>query len=97
MLFISYNMLITRLDQIVEWLGRDLDGGEGAWNGCLLFDEAHRAKNLVPDSGTKPTQDGRRGPRRGSHSPRAPKPHLVEGKATQTATPLQARRRARAS
>ena len=35
---------VTRLEQIVKWLG-----GDGA-EGCLLFDEAHKAKNLVPSN-----------------------------------------------
>ena len=31
-----------RLDQIIAWCGEDFDG-------CLLFDEAHRAKNLISE------------------------------------------------
>ena len=51
MLFSTYAALVakkastgqTRAAQIVEWMG-------GAkTEGCLLFDEAHKAKNLVPE------------------------------------------------
>lgn len=41
-----------RLDQILDWLGDDFDG-------CLLFDEAHRAKNLVPELAGQETAAGR--------------------------------------
>jgi hypothetical protein len=37
------------LDQIVKWCGEDFDG-------CIIFDECHRAKNCVPgdeDKGSK--------------------------------------------
>lgn len=33
-----------RLDQIVEWCGKDFEG-------CVMFDECHKAKNLVPRQG----------------------------------------------
>lgn len=33
----------TRADQMVEWLG----GAQA--EGCILFDEAHKAKNLIPE------------------------------------------------
>eukprot|EP01035_Chromulina_nebulosa_P031586 gene31586-42124_t len=59
-IFATYSSLIassltksrrTRLDQLVQWCGgRDFDG-------CILFDECHRAKNLVSTSG-KPTRTG---------------------------------------
>lgn len=44
-LFITYSMLIaktknkSRLNQVVRWLGSDFDG-------LIVFDEAHKAKNL---------------------------------------------------
>ena len=41
----------TRLDQLVEWCGSDFDG-------LVVFDECHKAKNLVPDGGGKPTKVG---------------------------------------
>lgn len=33
----------SRLEQIVEWVGENYEG-------CLLFDEAHRAKNLISET-----------------------------------------------
>lgn len=49
-LFCSYSTLIasqggrsTRLDQVVQWCGGD------AFDGCIVFDECHKAKNLVPE------------------------------------------------
>jgi len=36
----------SRLTQILDWLGEDFDG-------CLLFDESHRAKNLMLSSNKK--------------------------------------------
>jgi hypothetical protein len=43
---------VTRLQQLVAWMG-----GAGA-DGCILFDECHKAKNLGvdPDKGTKTGQ-----------------------------------------
>ena len=41
----------TRLDQLVEWCGPDFDG-------LVVFDECHKAKNLVPDGGGKATKVG---------------------------------------
>ena len=45
----------TRLKQLVNWCGDDFDG-------CIVFDECHRAKNLFPGSGGgnggKPTKTG---------------------------------------
>ena len=46
----SYSMLIassggkTRFDQIIRWLGDDFDG-------LLVFDEGHKAKNLKTQTG----------------------------------------------
>ena len=57
--FLSYSSLIsgcdngaTRLDQLTEWCGPDFDG-------LIIFDECHKAKNLVPEAGAKPTKVGR--------------------------------------
>uniref|UniRef100_A0A914Y3P1 Uncharacterized protein n=1 Tax=Panagrolaimus superbus TaxID=310955 RepID=A0A914Y3P1_9BILA len=35
----------SRLQQLIEWFGENYDG-------CIIFDECHRAKNLCPKSGT---------------------------------------------
>lgn len=58
-MFLSYSSLIsgcdngaTRLDQLTEWCGPDFDG-------LIIFDECHKAKNLVPEAGAKPTKVGR--------------------------------------
>lgn len=57
-LFLTYSALISknlhgrsRLSQIIEWLGEDFDG-------LIIFDESHKAKNLLPDNQGKaqPTQ-----------------------------------------
>lgn len=57
-LFLTYSALISRnsnghsrLSQIVQWLGKESDG-------LIIFDESHKAKNLVPDKQGKsePTQ-----------------------------------------
>lgn len=57
--FLSYSSLIsgcdngaTRMDQLCEWCGNNFDG-------LIVFDECHKAKNLVPESGAKPTKVGR--------------------------------------
>uniref|UniRef100_A0A914W791 Uncharacterized protein n=1 Tax=Plectus sambesii TaxID=2011161 RepID=A0A914W791_9BILA len=42
----------SRLKQLIQWCGRDFDG-------AIIFDECHRAKNLVPTGGSKPTKTGR--------------------------------------
>ncbi|KHN79039.1 Protein strawberry notch -like protein 1 [Toxocara canis] len=42
----------TRLKQLIQWCGKDFDG-------VIVFDECHRAKNLVPTTGSKPTKTGR--------------------------------------
>lgn len=40
-----------RLDQLQAWLGED-----GQFDGPIVFDECHKAKNLVPPKGGKPTK-----------------------------------------
>nr|XP_053635221.1 LOW QUALITY PROTEIN: protein strawberry notch homolog 1-like [Cherax quadricarinatus] len=61
-LFATYSALIgesssgqgkykTRLKQILNWCGDDFDG-------CIVFDESHRAKNLSPGWVRKPTKTG---------------------------------------
>ena len=35
----------TRLDQILEWAGNEL------YDGLIIFDESHKAKNLIPENG----------------------------------------------
>ncbi|MED6108924.1 udp-glycosyltransferase [Stylosanthes scabra] len=56
--FLTYNSLIassekgrSRLQQLVQWCGPGFDG-------LLIFDECHKAKNLVPESGSQPTRTG---------------------------------------
>ena len=56
-LFSTYSTLISasggkgsRLDQVVEWCG-----GEG-FGGCLVFDEAHKAKNFNAKSADASTK-----------------------------------------
>ncbi|XP_074372399.1 protein FORGETTER 1-like isoform X2 [Apium graveolens] len=56
--FLTYCSLIassangrSRLKQLVQWCGKDYDG-------LIVFDECHKAKNLVPESGVKPTRTG---------------------------------------
>ncbi|XP_018017597.1 protein strawberry notch homolog 1 isoform X2 [Hyalella azteca] len=41
----------TRLKQLLNWCGDDFDG-------CIIFDECHRAKNLCPAGSAKPTKTG---------------------------------------
>ncbi|CAB3359035.1 Hypothetical predicted protein [Cloeon dipterum] len=41
----------SRLKQLVQWCGEDFDG-------CIIFDECHRAKNLCPVGSSKPTKTG---------------------------------------
>ncbi|CAG0919140.1 unnamed protein product [Notodromas monacha] len=41
----------SRFKQIVDWFGKDCDG-------VIVFDECHRAKNLVPVGSAKPTKTG---------------------------------------
>ncbi|XP_045618673.1 protein strawberry notch homolog 1 isoform X2 [Procambarus clarkii] len=61
-LFATYSALIgesssgqgkykSRLKQILNWCGDDFDG-------CIVFDECHRAKNLSPVGSGKPTKTG---------------------------------------
>ncbi|XP_014249419.1 protein strawberry notch-like [Cimex lectularius] len=41
----------SRLKQLVQWCGDDFDG-------LIIFDECHRAKNLCPVGSSKPTKTG---------------------------------------
>ncbi|CAH8619980.1 unnamed protein product [Dicrocoelium dendriticum] len=41
----------TRLKQLVHWCGKSFDG-------VIVFDECHRAKNLTPSGSQKPTKTG---------------------------------------
>ncbi|CAH1801640.1 unnamed protein product [Owenia fusiformis] len=41
----------TRFKQLVHWLGHEFDG-------TIIFDECHRAKNLCPTGSSKPTKTG---------------------------------------
>ncbi|CAL4089499.1 unnamed protein product, partial [Meganyctiphanes norvegica] len=41
----------TRMKQLINWCGDDFDG-------CIIFDECHRAKNLCPVGSGKPTKTG---------------------------------------
>ena len=62
-LFITYASLIakktkpkkgeipTRLEQVLLWAGRE------NYDGLIIFDESHKAKNLIPENG-KPTKTG---------------------------------------
>ncbi|GER33848.1 RING/FYVE/PHD zinc finger superfamily protein [Striga asiatica] len=56
--FLTYSSLIassekgrSRLQQLVQWCG-------GQFDGLIVFDECHKAKNLVPESGGQPTKTG---------------------------------------
>ncbi|GLU08554.1 hypothetical protein SLE2022_254600 [Rubroshorea leprosula] len=56
--FLTYNSLIassekgrSRLQQLVQWCGSGFDG-------LVIFDECHKAKNLVPEAGSQPTRTG---------------------------------------
>lgn len=56
--FLTYSSLIassekgrSRLQQLVQWCGSDYDG-------LIVFDECHKAKNLVPEAGSQPTRTG---------------------------------------
>ncbi|KAI6190238.1 hypothetical protein M3Y97_00095300 [Aphelenchoides bicaudatus] len=46
------NKITTRLDQLIQWCGKDFDGP-------IIFDESHQAKNLMPSGNTKPTKTGK--------------------------------------
>lgn len=60
-IFATYSSLIgesqsggkykTRLKQLLHWCGDDFDG-------CIVFDECHKAKNLCPAGSSKPTKTG---------------------------------------
>lgn len=45
------NKYKSRLKQILQWCGEDFDG-------CIVFDECHKAKNLCPTGSSKPTKTG---------------------------------------
>lgn len=45
------NKYKSRLKQLLQWCGSDFDG-------CIIFDECHKAKNLCPTGSSKPTKTG---------------------------------------
>ena len=47
---------VTRLEQIIAWWRGTGGKGTDTYDGCIVFDEAHKAKNLAA---TPPTQVGR--------------------------------------
>lgn len=54
--FLTYSSLTsssdkgdTRLQQLVDWAGP-------AFDGLIIFDECHKAKNLVPEAGSRSTK-----------------------------------------
>nr|XP_043628033.1 protein FORGETTER 1 isoform X2 [Erigeron canadensis] len=56
--FLTYSSLIassekgrSRLQQLVQWYGSEYDG-------LIVFDECHKAKNLIPEAGGQPTRTG---------------------------------------
>lgn len=58
-IFLTYSSLIastekgrTRLQQLVQWCGSDFDG-------LVVYDECHKAKNLIPEAGSYPTRTGK--------------------------------------
>lgn len=58
-LFMTYQTLVagnakgqSRMSQIIEWCGPNFDG-------TLVFDECHKAKNLYPEKGAQPTKVGK--------------------------------------
>nr|CAB3485712.1 unnamed protein product [Digitaria exilis] len=58
-IFVTYSSLIassergrSRLQQLVQWCGHEFEG-------LLVFDECHKAKNLIPDAGSQPTRTGK--------------------------------------
>ena len=73
--FLTYSSLIsssekgdTRLQQLVDWAG-------SAFDGLIIFDECHKAKNLVPEAGSKSTKVRACAPRpRPSAPPATPAP-----------------------
>ncbi|KAL0035121.1 hypothetical protein WJX79_001613 [Trebouxia sp. C0005] len=57
-IFLTYSSLTsssdkgdTRLQQLVDWAGPHFDG-------LIIFDECHKAKNLIPEAGSKSTKVG---------------------------------------
>lgn len=48
---VSKVKLNTRLKQLVDWFGPEFDG-------CIIFDECHKAKHLIPSGTQKPTKTG---------------------------------------
>ncbi|CAL5011046.1 unnamed protein product [Urochloa decumbens] len=57
--FVTYSSLIassekglSRLQQLLQWCGSEFDG-------LLVFDECHKAKNLIPEAGSQPTRTGK--------------------------------------
>jgi hypothetical protein len=57
-IFLTYSSLVSasdrglsRFKQLVDWCGPDFDG-------LVVFDESHKAKNLVPEAGGRATQVG---------------------------------------
>ncbi|KAJ8432511.1 hypothetical protein Cgig2_001104 [Carnegiea gigantea] len=57
-LFLTYGSLIvssvhgcSHLDQLVQWCGSQFDG-------LIIFDECHKAKNLVLEAGSQDTRTG---------------------------------------
>lgn len=48
----SANKNNSRLNQLVQWCGENFDG-------CIIFDECHKAKHLVASSGGVGTQTGK--------------------------------------
>ncbi|CAJ2659094.1 unnamed protein product [Trifolium pratense] len=57
-IFLTYSSLIassskgrSRLQQLVQWCGTGFDG-------LIIFDECHKAKNLVPETGMDSTKTG---------------------------------------
>ncbi|XP_004488559.1 protein FORGETTER 1 [Cicer arietinum] len=57
-IFLTYSSLIassdrgrTRIQQLVQWCGPGFDG-------LIVFDECHKAKNLVPEKGKQSTRTG---------------------------------------
>ncbi|GAU25303.1 hypothetical protein TSUD_274100 [Trifolium subterraneum] len=58
-IFLTYSSLIassskgrSRMQQLVQWCGPEFDG-------LIVFDECHKAKNLVPEKNMKPTKTGK--------------------------------------
>ncbi|XP_010260806.1 PREDICTED: protein strawberry notch [Nelumbo nucifera] len=57
-IFLTYSSLIassekgrSRLQQLLQWCGSEYDG-------VLVFDECHKAKNLIPEAGGQATRTG---------------------------------------